>query len=53
VIANNEEVFAEAGDTSVSSRYFKMDAFLYYRLEPGQMDVEDATFNLDPRVLTL
>jgi hypothetical protein len=53
VVANDEEVFAEAGDAGVFSRYFKTDAFLYCRLEPGQVEVGDATFNLDPRVLTL
>jgi hypothetical protein len=53
VVANNKEVFAEAGDASVSSRRFKTDTFLYYRLEPGQVDIEDAIFDLNPRVLTL
>jgi hypothetical protein len=33
MVANNKEVFVEAGDVSVSSRYFKTDTFLYYRLE--------------------
>jgi hypothetical protein len=53
VAADDEEAFAEAGDASVSSRRSKTDAFLHYRLEPGQMDVGDATFDLHPRVLTL
>jgi hypothetical protein len=53
VAANDKEAFAEAGDASVSSRRSKTDTFLHYRLEPGQVDVRDATFNLDPRVLTL
>jgi hypothetical protein len=53
VAANNEKIFAEAGDANVSSRRFKIDAFLHYRLEPGQVDIRDATFNLHPRVLTL
>jgi hypothetical protein len=53
IIANDKEVFVEAGDASVSSRHFKIDTFLYYRLEPGQVEVRDITFNLDPRVLTL
>jgi hypothetical protein len=34
MIANDEEAFAEAGDASVSSRYFKMNTFLHYRLKP-------------------
>jgi hypothetical protein len=33
MIADDEEVFAKAGDANVSSRYFKIDAFLYYYLE--------------------
>jgi hypothetical protein len=53
VAANNEEVFAEVGDANVSSRRSETDAFLHCRLEPGQMDIRDATFDLDPRVLTL
>jgi hypothetical protein len=53
VAANDEEVFTKAGDASVSSRRSETDAFLYYRLEPGQVDVRDATFDLYPRVLTL
>jgi hypothetical protein len=53
VIANDEEVFAEASDVSVSSRHFKMDTFLHYRLKLGQVNIRDATFDLNPRVLTL
>jgi hypothetical protein len=53
VAANNKEAFAEAGDVSVSSRRSKTDTFLYCRLEPGQVDVGDATFNLDLHILTL
>jgi hypothetical protein len=53
VVADDEEAFAEAGDASVSSRRSETDAFLHCRLEPGQVDVGDATFDLDPRVLTL
>jgi hypothetical protein len=53
VVADDEEVFTEAGDASVSSRRSKMDTFLHYYLEPGQVEVEDAIFNLHPRVLTL
>jgi hypothetical protein len=53
IIANNEEVFTEAGDTNISSRRFKTDTFLYYYLESGQVNIEDTIFNLNPRVLTL
>jgi hypothetical protein len=43
----------EAGDASVSSRRSKTDTFLYYRPEPGQVNIGDIIFDLDPRVLTL
>jgi hypothetical protein len=33
MIINNKEAFMKAGDVNISSRYFKMNAFLHYRLK--------------------